>query len=67
MKDDVRKTAIDVMRQGGQELCEQARAKWYRGEYGNCPNMQKQQIAHWSEVENAVAKIASELRRKAAA
>jgi hypothetical protein len=67
MDSNIRETAIRVMREGGNELCQSARAKWYRGDYGNCPKQREAALAHWAAVKKAVAELATRLRKEDAA
>ena len=56
---DVRKTAIDVMKQGGKDIADRAYWKWHNGEYGEDPDGSNQR--RWREVKTMIDYLVAQL------
>jgi hypothetical protein len=53
---DLRKEALNVMKQGGLRIVEDAKAKWRRGDYNDIPA--EPMIEHWDAIDAEIRSIA---------
>ena len=58
----IRSKAIDVMRSGGQRICDEAIDKWWAGKYRTDETQQQEMIAQWKEVKEAISDLCRELK-----
>jgi hypothetical protein len=62
--DRVTADALSAMKQGGQQIADNAYWKWHNGAYQGCDAMRPEQEKHWKAVRERVAELASELRQR---
>jgi len=65
MSDEVRRDAIDVMKQGGYDVVDSAIEKWWSGKYPSVgEDFKQERIRHWKSVREEIDTICSELKKK---
>lgn len=60
---EVMRDAISVMKKGGLHIADEARDKWWAGQYGRNEEQIQERIRHWKAVSEAVKAMCSELAK----
>ena len=63
-REEIRRRAIEVMKQGGIDICENARTKHLSGKYGTSRESAIEYAEFWNRVEDEVRSIAAELNQR---